>query len=251
MKRRLKALKKLQLETTKVEAEFFKEVHALECKYQPRYQPFYEKRAQIIKGDYEPNDEECNWTLDDDKEDEELSDEMKSKVKIEGEKKEDDPKDIPEFWLTIIKNVDILADMVQEHDEPILKHLTDIKVHYKEEPMGFELEFFFSPNEFFENTVLTKTYEMKCAADEMDPFSFEGPEIHKCKVFASIPFQAEGTLHSFSSMAGIQNRLEERQKRHRQDDQEEAKAQVEGFCSHSQQNGSERLFLQFLRSSHW
>lgn len=181
VKRRLKALKKLQLETTKVEAEFFKEVHALECKYQPRYQPFYEKRAQIIKGDYEPNDEECNWTLDDDKEDEELSDEMKSKVKIEGEKKEDDPKDIPEFWLTIIKNVDILADMVQEHDEPILKHLTDIKVHYKEEPMGFELEFFFSPNEFFENTVLTKTYEMKCAADEMDPFSFEGPEIHKCK----------------------------------------------------------------------
>ena len=43
MKRRLKALKNLQLETTKVEAEFFKEVHALECKYQARYQPFYEK----------------------------------------------------------------------------------------------------------------------------------------------------------------------------------------------------------------
>merc|ERR1712135_47853 len=70
---------------------------------------------------------------------------------------------------------------MQEHDEPILKHLTDIKVHYKENPMGFILEFFFSPNEYFENTVLVKKYEMKCIPEEEDPFSFEGPEIHKCK----------------------------------------------------------------------
>ena len=110
---------------------------------------------------------------------------MKAKVKLEGEKEEDvkDVKDVPEFWLTIFKNVDLLADMLQEHDEPILKHLTDIKVHYKEEPMGFTLEFLFTPNEYFENSVLTKTYEMKCIPDEMDPFTFEGPEIHKCKVF--------------------------------------------------------------------
>jgi len=181
VKRRLKALKKLQLETTKVEAEFFKEVHALECKYQASYQPFYEKRSKITHGEYEPNDEECEWTLDDDKDEEELSDEMKTKAKLEGEKKDEDTKGVPEFWLTIFKNVDLLADMVQEHDEPILKHLTDIKVHYKEDPMGFVLEFFFSPNDFFENAVLTKTYEMKCVPDDLDPFSFEGPEIHKCK----------------------------------------------------------------------
>lgn len=48
--------------------------------------------------------------------------------------------------------------------------------------MGFALEFYFSPNEYFENGVLTKTYYMKCMPDEEDPFSFEGPEIHKCKV---------------------------------------------------------------------
>merc|ERR1740128_1303156 len=47
--------------------------------------------------------------------------------------------------------------------------------------MGFVLELFFSPNEFFDNLVLTKKYEMKCTPDEEDPFSFEGPEIHKCK----------------------------------------------------------------------
>ena len=122
------------------------------------------------------------WTLDDDKDDEELSEEMKSKAILEGEKKDEDMKGVPEFWLTIFKNVDLLADMMQEHDEPILKHLTDIKVHYKESPMGFVLEFFFSPNEYFENAVLTKSYEMKCAPEEDDPFEFEGPEIWKCKV---------------------------------------------------------------------
>lgn len=181
VQRRIKALKNLQLETTKIEAEFFKEVHALECKYQSKYQPFFEKRSKIVGGEYEPTEDECNWTLDDDKEGEELSEDMKSKANLEEEKKDEDTQGIPEFWLTIFKNVELLADMVQEHDEPILKHLTDIKVHYKEEPMGFVLEFFFSPNEYFENSVLTKSYDMKCMPDEEDPFSFEGPEIHKCK----------------------------------------------------------------------
>lgn len=44
----------------------------------------------------------------------------------------EDPKGIPEFWLTIFKNVGTLADMVQAHDEPILKHLQDIQVKYLE-----------------------------------------------------------------------------------------------------------------------
>ncbi|XP_057366273.1 nucleosome assembly protein 1-like 1-B [Daphnia carinata] len=181
VQRRIKALKNLQLETTKIEAEFFKEVHVLECKYQEKYQSFFEKRAKITSGDYEPTDEECVWTLDDDKESEELSEDMKNKVTLENDTKEEDMKGVPEFWLTIFKNVELLADMVQDHDEPILKHLVDIKVRYVEEPMGFILDFHFTPNDYFENTILTKTYDMKCVPDEEDPFSFEGPEIHKCK----------------------------------------------------------------------
>jgi hypothetical protein len=43
------------------------------------------------------------------------------------------------------------------------------------------LEFFFEQNDYFTNKVLTKNYEMKCEPDEDDPFSFEGPEIIKCK----------------------------------------------------------------------
>lgn len=115
---------------------------------------------------------------------------MKDKVKInnenskEEEKKEEEVKDVkgvPEFWLTIFKNVDMLQDMVQEHDEEVLTKLEDITVDFKENPMGFVLNFHFAANDFFSNSVLTKEYEMKCEPSEDDPFSFEGPEIFKCK----------------------------------------------------------------------
>lgn len=41
---------------------------------------------------------------------------MKEKAKLEEEKKDEekeDPKGIPEFWLTVFKNVDLLCDMLQ------------------------------------------------------------------------------------------------------------------------------------------
>ncbi|KAF5302357.1 hypothetical protein FQA39_LY10396 [Lamprigera yunnana] len=184
VKRRIKALKKLQLETTHIEAKFYDEVHMLECKYNKLYSPLFQKRTTIICGEYEPNDEECQWVSD---EDEELCKDVKDKVKVE-DKKEEEPvkeeaptKGIPDFWLTVFRNVGLLAEMVQDHDEPILKHLVDIKVNFVESPMGFVLEFHFEPNEYFTNTVLTKEYDMKCVPDEEDPFGFEGPEIYKCR----------------------------------------------------------------------
>lgn len=46
---------------------------------------------------------------------------MKEKAKLEEEKKDEekeDPKGIPEFWLTVFKNVDLLSDMVQVGSSP-------------------------------------------------------------------------------------------------------------------------------------
>ena len=88
--------------------------------------------------------------------------------------KNEDVKGIPSFWLTIFKNVEMLAEMVQEADEPVLESLTDITVTFSEkDPMGFTLHFHFAPNQFFTNSILTKCYEMKCEPPEDDPFSFE------------------------------------------------------------------------------
>lgn len=187
VKRRIKALKQLQLVTTNIEAKFYEEVHALECAYYKMCAPLYEKRSDIISGVYEPTDEQCVWESDD--EEEGLTNDLKTKANLEDDKEpkkeegeNEDIKGIPDFWLTIFKNVETLADMVQEHDEPILKHLYDIKVIFLESnPMGFVLEFHFEPNEYFSNSVLTKEYHMKCTPEKNDPFSFEGPEIYKCK----------------------------------------------------------------------
>jgi len=183
VKRRIKALKNLQLKANNLEAEFYREVHELECKYHKLYTPLYVQRSEVLSGAHEPTDAEADFTLDD-----ELIEQME-KANLEDAPKppvthtmDEETKGIPEFWLTVCKNVDLLAEMIQEHDEPILKHLTDIKVAFLEnEPMGFTLEFHFSENEFFANAVLTKEYFMKCTPDEKDPFSFEGPEIVKSK----------------------------------------------------------------------
>ena len=55
--------------------------------------------------------------------------------KAKKEKEEKDVKGVPEFWLTIFKNVDMLQEMVQESDEPVLHKLTDITVTFSEQPM--------------------------------------------------------------------------------------------------------------------
>ena len=45
---------------------------------------------------------------------------------------------------------------------------------------GFVLDFEFAPNDYFTNTVLSKSYEMRYEPDPEDPFAYEGPEIIKC-----------------------------------------------------------------------
>uniref|UniRef100_A0A4W5MRJ1 Nucleosome assembly protein 1-like 4a n=2 Tax=Hucho hucho TaxID=62062 RepID=A0A4W5MRJ1_9TELE len=186
VKRRVYALKKLQVQCAYIEAKFYEEVHELERKYAGLYQPLFDKRRDVVTATVEPTDEDCEWH-NDREEEEELAEELKKKAAVE-EKKEDaapeeDPKGIPEFWLTIFKSVDMLSDMLQEHDEPILKHLQDIQVKFSEpgQPMSFTLEFHFEPNGFFNNAVLSKVYKMKSEPEDDEPFSFEGPEIFDCE----------------------------------------------------------------------
>lgn len=88
--------------------------------------------------------------------------------------------------------------MIQPHDEPILKQLTDIKIKYDED-LSYTLEFFFEANDYFTDSVsskrpgvcrclinflslqvLTKKYFLRCKIDGEEPFEFEGPEIYKC-----------------------------------------------------------------------
>merc|ERR1712188_324900 len=143
-------------------------------KYAELFKPLYDKRKDIVNAIYEPTEEESKWVEPGEEDDEKIEQDEKST-----EKSDENTKGVPEFWLTAMKNVELIEEMIQEHDEPILKHLTDIKLIFTgkkgdvgdDTEMGFVLEFQFSPNDFFTNTALTKTYRMKSEPDREDPFS--------------------------------------------------------------------------------
>jgi len=151
VRRRVNGLKSLQNKHAVLEAEFQNEILALEKKYLALYTPLYEKRADFVSGKTEPTDAEVEDGVSEDEDEDEEDDEEeddKDAEKVEG---------IPEFWLTALKSHPQFADIITEKDEEALKTLVDIRMAYFDKP-GFRLEFEFSPNEFFTNTLLTKTY---------------------------------------------------------------------------------------------
>lgn len=157
-------------------------VYALERKYQELYQPLHDKRKTIVTGEYEPSGKEIEWTYETQDEDvtpavQSITTELRKNLQLNYE---DDVKGVPDFWLTIFRNTEMLSSMLQPPDEAALKKLTDIKIVYEQEPMSYTLEFHFEPNDYFTNTVLTKQYFLKSKVDAEYPFTFEGPEIYKC-----------------------------------------------------------------------
>ena len=118
---------------------------------------------------------EAGKKADEDEEDED--EEEGAKVEEVEDKKEDEEEltGVPEFWLTALKNHAAIADTISDRDEEVsiscrgipftkltwqvLKLLTDIRLSYPEggQP-GFRLHFTFAPNDFFDDSELTKTY---------------------------------------------------------------------------------------------
>jgi nucleosome assembly protein 1-like 1 len=155
VRRRVAGLKGIQQEHSKLEAEFQEEVLELEKKYFAKFTPLYQKRSTIVNGATEPTDEEVAAG----KQDEE--DEDNEKPEAEDEEKKEEPtepmKGIPEFWLSAMKNLGALAELITDRDEPALRLITDIRMEYLERP-GFRLIFEFAENDFFTNKTITKTY---------------------------------------------------------------------------------------------
>jgi len=182
VQKRINALRNIELERLHLEAKFYEEVYALERKYQDLYQPLHDKRKSIVTGEFEPTGKDTEWSHENNDEDvtpeiQSITNELRKNLQLNYQ---DDVKGVPEFWLTIFRNTEMLSSMLQAPDEPALKKLIDIKIIYEQEPMSYTLEFHFEPNDFFTNTVLTKQYFLKSKVDPEFPFTFEGPEIFKC-----------------------------------------------------------------------
>ncbi|KAG1457480.1 hypothetical protein G6F46_009794 [Rhizopus delemar] len=152
VQRRINGLKYLQSKHAELEGEFQKEVLALEKKYLELYRPLYDKRAQVVSGQYEPTEEEVTAGAKVDEEEE-----AEEKTEEEEEVTDEDVMGIPEFWLTALKTHPQIGETITDEDCEALKHLVDIRLSYLETP-GFKLEFEFSENDHFTNSVLTKTY---------------------------------------------------------------------------------------------
>lgn len=169
VKRRVKALKRLQAQNVQVEVQLNKEIAILEKKYAVLFKPLYEKRTSIISGKYEPTDAESVW-VDPHEEEEEGGE-----AEAEAAESSTDPKlvGIPGFWLTIFEKCDPLAQRLEEHDVDILEHLEDVTSELL--PEGYRLDFHFSPNEFFTNKVLSLTF-IQSIEHDADELLFEGPE---------------------------------------------------------------------------
>lgn len=112
VRKKISALKKLQLATINMDAEFHRETYDLERKYQKRHDEIYLKRKDIVNGGYEPVEDDCKLP------DHLCFEDVKSSVAVEGAEK---PSGIPQFWLTVIKNVSELKSMIKESDEVVLK----------------------------------------------------------------------------------------------------------------------------------
>ena len=152
VRRRVAGLKGIQKEHAKLEAEFQEEVLNLEKKYFAKFTPLYQKRAEIVNGNGEPTEAEVEAGKAEEDEDE--REDEKPEVKVDAA---DDTKGVPEFWLSAMKNQVSLAELITDQDEKALRHLTDIRMEYLDRP-GFKLIFEFSPNDFFSNKTLSKTY---------------------------------------------------------------------------------------------
>ncbi|KAJ5693340.1 Nucleosome assembly protein (NAP) [Penicillium macrosclerotiorum] len=154
VRRRVAGLKGIQKEHAKLEAQLQEEVLELEKKYFAKFSPLYERRSTIVNGSVEPTDTEVEAGKEG--EEEETKEGEEEKKEEEGEPMNG----IPEFWLSAMKNQLSLAEMITDRDEEALKHLTDIRMEYLDRP-GFRLIFEFSPNEFFSNKTISKTYYYK------------------------------------------------------------------------------------------
>jgi hypothetical protein len=69
-------------------------------------------------------------------------------------------KGIEGFWLQALQNGRRTGATIEEHDEPVLKFLTDVRLAYLDDFTGFRLEFVFAPNPYFTNAQLDKTFHI-------------------------------------------------------------------------------------------
>ena len=148
MKLRVEKLTDLHEEREVLMEQYLKERAAIEAKYEALSRPFYEKRTKIISGELDSKIAVESAT--------------NNELPVTSDKESDDQQDtgIPLFWCRAISHMPVTADLVKEQDLESLAPLKDVRCVNYENGKGFILEFEFGKNDFFENKVLYKSYDV-------------------------------------------------------------------------------------------
>ncbi|KAI0271273.1 hypothetical protein BC834DRAFT_433509 [Gloeopeniophorella convolvens] len=153
-KKTVEALKGVQVKQNELQNQYKRECLELEKKYLELTKPLYARRNALIHAQAEPTAEELEagaaQSAKDDPEENPLAVPEATAAAA-----------VPEFWLTALRNHVGISDLITERDAGALKHLVDLRIEYlpsSEPKPGFKLIFEFTPNDYFENTVLEKTY---------------------------------------------------------------------------------------------
>jgi len=128
--RRVRALKKNQLESINVEAAFYQRVHELEQEFQPLFDAVHAARKAIVAGEREPGDEECQMPLLQDATPEDLQ-KLEAEAPVEGGQAS---KGVPHFWYHVLANCSQMAETIHDYDVPILHSLQDITTEVHTHP---------------------------------------------------------------------------------------------------------------------
>ena len=175
IRHRVDKLKALHDQREELRKEYLAERAKLEAKYHQLEQPLYEQRKNIVLGNM----------------DEEIA-------KESGDDNTSEEKGIPQFWVVALSQMPVTGEMITEQDVDCLGYLQDISCSDNENGEGFQLQFRFAPNEYFDNAVLTKSYEVPnlLLADEPILKNVDGCEIQwrpgKCLTEVEVLKQQRG-----------------------------------------------------------
>ncbi|KAA6380793.1 MAG: putative nucleosome assembly protein [Streblomastix strix] len=174
VKRRIRAVKKIQDEHDALQEAMEAELRALEKKYDEIYHPLFESRQKLILGELEPDDSDLVPLDDDSEKNPQDYDKVEQTLRPDGT-----DRGIPRYWSDALSNHKFIEMFITEDDLDALNYLDDIeikrsdigdiekKVEDNEEKKQDESEtkkngevkaliLHFGENPYFTNRVLTK-----------------------------------------------------------------------------------------------
>jgi nucleosome assembly protein 1-like 1 len=145
---RVNKLRELNSKRDHIMEDYLLERVALEQKYASLVAPLFQERCQIVAGG---KDEAIAQTSIEDgalggDDDDVAGDRVKG---------------IPQFWICAMMHNETIGELIAEDDVDCLESLYDITYEEHADGRGFKLHFYFAPNDYFENSVLTKTYDVQ------------------------------------------------------------------------------------------